>query len=823
MLDPLSALGLAGNLVQVIQFSYDIVSEGNKIYKDASGVLTQNKAIEEVSSDLANLTENLKTKQEEWRVAHGRSSLDAEEILLRNLCDRCVEVAFELQIQLNKLKAKEGRTKRLRSYKQALIAIWRKDEVEELEKRLKRYQKELDTRVLIGIRQNLLDANVKSSEQFAALNQQAKDLAVTVLDHNGNFDTKLDHHTDVLAQIAAGQIKTNELLKVVVGVAGKSPPTLPGGEQMTVDPSNDAAEKMVSALHKASAIGETTKVRQLLRDTSLDVNARDEHGCTALHLAMNADTARYLLRDKRIDHGAEDYMGRTALHYAVLRRRLDVIKALLDSSVDKEWQDDMGKTASFYSQACLGAMFMLRYGTDVEAKSTDNLHNTGLLHLAWLGDKEGVEYYLSQGALVNARNDSGETALTESARHGYVQIVELLLRHGANTEIAAGDEWTPLLQAIRDGREAVVRVLLQHGAKKRARLASGNSTVAEACWRKHFGIARLLIEAGSSVDTRDLQKATPLLRASLEGDVEFVRWALQKGADPNAKNDASLTPLYVACEKGYSAIAVLLLEAGASHRTQILQSNWTPLGIAARRGRNGCVKALLQYGACPNLKGHAQYTPPAEACYHGHPRMLKHFIAAKADLEARNSSGFTLLGVAAYRGQDACIRNLLEAGAKLEVKADYDLTPLMCAARWNHPSSISLLVQYGANIEARNRGGMTSLMVAVDYQYTETVRELIKHGADVNASLDSGHTALHAAALSGNETIVKMLIDAKANIEARDSFGRTPGILAVHHHKDDLLKGLLGPDASKEEFLRELQRNNHPSDIAKHMNKMYQG
>jgi len=668
MLDPLTALGLAGNLIQVIQFSYDIVSEGNKLYHDASGVLTQNKSIEEVSSDLTDLSESLKTKQEEWRVAHGRTSLDPDELRLRNLCDRCVEVAYELQIQLNKLKAKEGRAKRLRSYKQAVIAVWRKDEVEELERRLARYQKEVDTRVLFSIRQNLQDADVKSSEQFATLDQRTKDLAAAVLDHHGSFDTKLDHHTDVLSQIAAGQIKTHELLQVVVSAARTPSPAPPQYERLAPATSSSAVESPVLRLHQSSAAGETTKVRQLLRDISIDVNARDEHGCTPLHLAANADTAKYLIRDKRIDHGVEDYVGRSALHYAVLKRRLDVIKVLLDNNADKEWQDDLGKTATYYAQACPAAAFMLRYGTDVEAKSTDHLNNTGLLHLAWLGDKEGTQYYLDQGANVDARNDNGETALTESSRHGDAEIVEMLLKHGANTEIAANNDWTPLLQAIRDGRESIVPLLLQYNAKKRAKLASGNSTLAEACWRKHFGIARILIEAGSHVDTRDLQKATPLFKAALEGNIDFVRWALQKGADANAKNDAFLTPLYVACEKGHSEVAALLLEAGASHQMKVPESNWTPLAIAANRGRNKCVKVLLQHGADPNVKAHFQHTPLAEACYHGHPKMLKHLIAAKADLEATNSSGFTLLGVAAHRGQDECIRVLIDAGAKLEAR-----------------------------------------------------------------------------------------------------------------------------------------------------------
>jgi len=46
--------------------------------------------------------------------------------------------------------------------------------------------------------------------------------------------------------------------------------------------------------------------------------------------------------------------------------------------------------------------------------------------------------------------------------------------------------------------------------------------------------------------------------------------------------------------------------------------------------------------------------------------MLKHFIAAGANIEATNSMGLTLLGIAAYKGQDDCIRVLVDAGAKLE-------------------------------------------------------------------------------------------------------------------------------------------------------------
>lgn len=146
----------------------------------------------------------------------------------------------------------------------------------------------------------------------------------------------------------------------------------------------------------------------------------------------------------------------------------------------------------------------------------------------------------------------------------------------------------------------------------------------------------------------------------------------------------------------------------------------------------------------------------------------------------------------------------------------------MRAARWNRPSTIALLAQHGAEIEARDSLGKTALILATGDQHNDSVRALLACGANANAASDRGITALHAAALLGNEAIVRMLVQAGANVDVREVFGRTPWIMAVHHHKDDLLRGILGPDASKDEFLREVQRDKHPGDIAKHMNMIYQ-
>lgn len=145
----------------------------------------------------------------------------------------------------------------------------------------------------------------------------------------------------------------------------------------------------------------------------------------------------------------------------------------------------------------------------------------------------------------------------------------------------------------------------------------------------------------------------------------------------------------------------------------------------------------------------------------------------------------------------------------------------MRAALANHPATVSLLAHLGAGIEARDSGGSTALLHAAFNQHADTVLALIKCGADVNASNNMGYTALHHAAATGHKDIVRMLVDAKADIGRRDNSGRTPWMAALQINKDAGLEALLEPDPQKEKYLRELQRDKHAGDVAKHMLAIY--
>jgi ankyrin repeat protein len=145
----------------------------------------------------------------------------------------------------------------------------------------------------------------------------------------------------------------------------------------------------------------------------------------------------------------------------------------------------------------------------------------------------------------------------------------------------------------------------------------------------------------------------------------------------------------------------------------------------------------------------------------------------------------------------------------------------MQAALENHPATVKLLAKLGAEVDARDSSGKTALANAALDQHTKTVAALLECVADVDAADKWGGTALHVAARRGNRDIVRMLVEAKADIGLRESSGRTPWIVAVHSNKAAGLKELLEPDPEKERYLRELQRDKHAGDIAKHMNMIY--
>jgi hypothetical protein len=141
MLDPIAALGVAGNIVQFIDFGLKATSKAREIHRSANGALEENDDLEVVIEDIAAVTKKFETLD---NAQTGNDGLDT-------LCELCGKTAHELLTALKGLKT-SGQKSRAKSARKALKAMWGKERVEEMKTRLEGYRNELQFHILVSLK-----------------------------------------------------------------------------------------------------------------------------------------------------------------------------------------------------------------------------------------------------------------------------------------------------------------------------------------------------------------------------------------------------------------------------------------------------------------------------------------------------------------------------------------------------------------------------------------------------------------------------------------------------------------------------------------------
>jgi len=147
MLDPLSAISLAGNIAQFVDFSSSIVSRTRELTKSAYRTTQEAYNAEILIRDLVRITEQVKNGAK----TASASSLAEEDKALENLCGGCIILSKRMIKRLEKLKLEEGAGKR-QAFLHALKSVWSQRELESEESQLAIYRSQLEFRVLTSFR-----------------------------------------------------------------------------------------------------------------------------------------------------------------------------------------------------------------------------------------------------------------------------------------------------------------------------------------------------------------------------------------------------------------------------------------------------------------------------------------------------------------------------------------------------------------------------------------------------------------------------------------------------------------------------------------------
>jgi len=270
-----------------------------------------------------------------------------------------------------------------------------------------------------------------------------------------------------------------------------------------------------------------------------------------------------------------------------------------------------------------------------------------LVEAAENGNAGVVETLLAQGADIEARDASDQTALKVACEHAHVDVVRVLLGRGANAEAKSNSKGMPVNWAI-----------------------GGDGNIPRTQYADRLAVVKMLLDKKVNIETRTIAGITPLMLAAYNyRDVEILRLLLTKGANVEARDDQGRTALMEAVQEDHTDAETMLLTHGAK------------IDAADSRGHTALMHAVSK----------------------GHIDSVSLLLSKGAKLEAVDNEGQTALFRAAIDdnssgGGDyaAVTKFLIEKGANVNAKDDHGRRPLEMAINSGRTQVAKLLRDSGA-------------------------------------------------------------------------------------------------------------------------------
>lgn len=464
-----------------------------------------------------------------------------------------------------------------------------------------------------------------------------------------------------------------------------------------------------TALHWAVYHG-NAELAELLLDSGADPSAANRNGSTPMWLAASQGDATMLetLLEGGADANEELPLGRRPLMLAARSGRVDAVRVLLDHGADPNASENERGTTALMQAADQGhadvIAVLVEHGADVAASSAPMFRDGRTAALGKSGDprnavrrqviavlceqpspdlstlRDLISQSSEDAVLASAggldldaedicssfetdelgfvftsgrRNreqrepDGGElTALVYAARAGSIDAARVLLEAGADVNQVTRYGWSPLLAATQNRNYQMGKFLIGQGADVNLankggwtalylatdnRNLEGGDYPTRAPDMDHLEFIKFLLEAGAdpnarmieSTETRtvftnqwlDEEGATAFLRASQSGDIELMRLLLEYDADPHIYTKLGVTPLAVAAGIGW---------------VEGITSEWsTEQTVEA-------VKLLLELGIDPNYQADTGRTSLHGAAHKGATEVVRILVAAGARMDIRD-------------------------------------------------------------------------------------------------------------------------------------------------------------------------------------------
>ncbi|PGH28141.1 hypothetical protein AJ80_00031 [Polytolypa hystricis UAMH7299] len=256
-------------------------------------------------------------------------------------------------------------------------------------------------------------------------------------------------------------------------------------------------------------------------DAVMDITRLDKH------VPEQRETLLRLLIDRGVPLSRNSLACRTALHSAVSYRDTLAIRLLLEKGIRVDVTADDGTqpihcTTYSYVEAIHFLIKHFAYEPDT-IRQLFRLYHMDIPETCWKEAALGV--LIENGADINCRNKRGKA----------LRLLMVLLAD-------------PIGRLFHI---PMLRYLLDNGANVNTTTHNGEIPLCYAASRGHAKEVELLVQFGADIHAQDNKQGnTPLHQATRTKNINTMKYLLEHGADPNARNNYRHTPLFYAVADG---------------------------------------------------------------------------------------------------------------------------------------------------------------------------------------------------------------------------------------------------------------------------------
>ena len=220
---------------------------------------------------------------------------------------------------------------------------------------------------------------------------------------------------------------------------------------------------------------------------------------------------------------------------------------------------------------------------------------------------------------------------------------------------------TCLHEASIAGAKRMVSLCIQNNVSVDKCDVYGRTSLHYAAMNAHASVCEQLLNAKASPNILDRDNYSPLVYATMKGDVACIRVLFEKGnvlaQSPTSSGD--LSPLSLAAQAGHVEVVTLLLEKGA---ISLPNSNGEyPAHLAAREGHAAVCQLLIHLEGWDTPDKYHEWTPLFHAARYGRAECVHIIIKGGCRVSIRDELGHCASHYAAWYGHQASLEPLLDA------------------------------------------------------------------------------------------------------------------------------------------------------------------